>query len=98
MGNLRKRLTSCEYLQGCGMAVCSRFALANGRCCVGTAGVCICCVCRACAGFEQAPAMVRVPVQAAAVSGDRNMANVKQLRLRLASVQCLKSTVSIDLI
>ena len=42
--------------------------------------------------------MVRVPVQAAAVSGDRNMANVKQLRLRLASVQRLKSTVSIDLI
>jgi hypothetical protein len=86
MGNLRKHLTICEYLQGCGMAVFSRFVLAHGRCCVGTAGACMCCVCRACAGFEQAPAMARVPVQAAAVSGDRNMANVKQLRLCLASV------------
>jgi hypothetical protein len=42
--------------------------------------------------------MARVPVQAVAVSGDRNMANVKQLRLRLASVQCPRRTLSIDLI
>jgi len=37
-----------------------------------------------------APAMARVPVQAVAVSGDRNMANVKQLRLRLASVKSIQ--------
>jgi len=37
-----------------------------------------------------APAMARMPVQAAAVSGDRNMANVKALRLRLASVKSIQ--------
>ena len=34
--------------------------------------------------------MARMPVQAAAVSGDRNMANVKALRLRLASVKSIQ--------
>lgn len=34
--------------------------------------------------------MMRMPAQAAAISGDRDMANVKALRLRLASVKSIQ--------
>jgi hypothetical protein len=72
--------------------------VANGRLNVRTAArvracvrACVCCVCHVRAPLEQAaPAMGRMPVQAAAVSGDRNMANVKALRLRLASVKSIQ--------
>jgi len=42
--------------------------------------------------LQAAPAMARIPAQvsAAAVSGDRNMANVKALRMRLASVKSIQ--------
>ena len=40
--------------------------------------------------LQAAPAMARMPQQAAAVSGDRDMANVKALRLRLASVKSIQ--------
>lgn len=49
------------------------------------------CVC-AVRFVQAAPAMARMPAQAsaAAVSGDRNMANVKALRMRLASVKSIQ--------
>ena len=40
--------------------------------------------------LQAAPAMARMPQQAAAISGDRDMANVKALRLRLASVKSIQ--------
>ena len=41
--------------------------------------------------MQAAPALARMPVQAsAAAAGDRNMANVKALRLRLASVKSIQ--------
>jgi len=39
--------------------------------------------------LQAAPAMARMPQQAA-VTGDRDMANVKALRLRLASVKSIQ--------